>query len=102
LPHPMAVQNEIYRVVNERQMRAGAGGTGWAAATLTGSGQGGGQGQVAGRRDGGWGHGEPAAGPAVPAPSVVEQLTQLDDLRRRGVISRREFAAKKAELLSRM
>jgi membrane protein YdbS with pleckstrin-like domain len=35
-------------------------------------------------------------------PTVAEQLTQLDDLRRRGVISRREFAAKKSELLSRM
>jgi Short C-terminal domain len=34
--------------------------------------------------------------------SVAEQLSQLDDLRRRGVISRREFAAKKSELLSRM
>ncbi len=35
-------------------------------------------------------------------PTVAEQLSQLDDLRRRGVISRREFAAKKSELLSRM
>jgi hypothetical protein len=33
---------------------------------------------------------------------VADQLSQLDDLRRRGVISRREFAAKKAELLQRM
>jgi hypothetical protein len=34
--------------------------------------------------------------------SVADQLSQLDDLRKRGIISRREFAAKKAELLSRM
>ncbi len=41
--------------------------------------------------------------PAGPRePSVADQLQELDDLRKRGVISRREFAAKKAELLSRM
>lgn len=34
--------------------------------------------------------------------SVAEHLAELDDLRRRGLISKREFAAKKAELLSRM
>jgi membrane protein YdbS with pleckstrin-like domain len=48
--------------------------------------------------------GEATAG-ASSEPTVVtvaEQLSQLDDLRRRGVISRREFAAKKSELLSRM
>ncbi len=43
-----------------------------------------------------------AATGALSEPTVAEQLSQLDDLRRRGVISRREFAAKKSELLSRM
>jgi membrane protein YdbS with pleckstrin-like domain len=40
--------------------------------------------------------------PAGGQPTIADQLAQLADLRRRGVISRREFAAKKAELLSRM
>jgi membrane protein YdbS with pleckstrin-like domain len=41
--------------------------------------------------------------PAPPAPaSIPEQLIQLDDLRRRGIISDGEFEAKKAELLSRL
>jgi uncharacterized membrane protein YdbT with pleckstrin-like domain len=34
--------------------------------------------------------------------SVPAQLDQLDDLRKRGVITEAEFAAKKAELLNRM
>lgn len=34
--------------------------------------------------------------------SVPEQIDRLDDLRRRGIISEEEFAAKKAELLDRM
>lgn len=34
--------------------------------------------------------------------SIPEQLIQLDDLRRRGIITDWEFAAKKAELLSRI
>jgi uncharacterized membrane protein YdbT with pleckstrin-like domain len=34
--------------------------------------------------------------------SIPEQIEQLDDLRRRGVLSDAEFAAKKAELLRRM
>jgi uncharacterized membrane protein YdbT with pleckstrin-like domain len=38
-----------------------------------------------------------AAGPSIP-----EQIGQLDDLRRQGVISDEEFDAKKAELLRRM
>ena len=43
-----------------------------------------------------------------PAPtqetgaSIPEQIEKLDDLRKRGVISEQEFAAKKAELLNRM
>jgi uncharacterized membrane protein YdbT with pleckstrin-like domain len=34
--------------------------------------------------------------------SIPEQIEQLDDLRKRGVISEQEFAAKKADLLNRM
>jgi len=37
-----------------------------------------------------------------PAQSVPEQLIQLDELRRRGIISDAEFEAKKTELLSRL
>lgn len=36
------------------------------------------------------------------APSIPEQIDQLDQLRRRGVISEAEFAAKKADLLDRL
>ena len=44
------------------------------------------------------------AHPAAPggASSVPDQLIQLDDLHRRGIISEGEFEAKKAELLSRL
>ncbi|HEX3946962.1 MAG TPA: PH domain-containing protein [Acidimicrobiales bacterium] len=44
----------------------------------------------------------PHAPPATPVTSVPEQLIQLDDLRRRGIISEAEFEAKKTELLSRL
>lgn len=44
----------------------------------------------------------PGAHPGPPAPSIPEQLIQLDDLRRRGIISDGEFEAKKTELLSRI
>lgn|GEM_PF-211233 len=40
--------------------------------------------------------------PAPVAQSVPDQLIQLDDLRRRGIISDAEFEAKKVELLSRL
>jgi uncharacterized membrane protein YdbT with pleckstrin-like domain len=40
---------------------------------------------------------QPDQGSSIPA-----QLDQLDDLRKRGVITEAEFAAKKAELLNRM
>jgi membrane protein YdbS with pleckstrin-like domain len=47
-----------------------------------------------------------APAPAAPTPSrelsIPEQIAQLDDLRRRGVLTEEEFAAKKAELLQRM
>lgn len=43
----------------------------------------------------------PASGPAGGA-SIPEQIDQLDQLRRRGIISDSEFEAKKAELLDRL
>lgn len=51
-----------------------------------------------------WGSpaGPVAASPGQGGESVAEQLALLDEMRRRGLISRREFAAKKAQLLSRM
>ena len=93
LPHAVRIQNEICRLVNQRQGVIGPSG-GWRAATapaptgptVTDAGP-----QSVG-----------AATGALAEPTVAEQLSQLDDLRRRGVISRREFAAKKSELLSRM
>jgi len=75
LPHPAQIQNEIYRQLEQYKAR-------WA------------------------GQGAPApAIPAVPSPrelSIPEQIDQLDDLRRRGVLTEQEFALKKAELLQRM
>jgi len=44
-----------------------------------------------------------AEGSGVPRPtSIHAQLIQLDDLRRRGILSDAEFETKKAELLSRL
>ena len=45
-----------------------------------------------------------ASAPAATAPvdDVPAQLERLDDLRKKGVISEQEFAAKKADLLNRM
>jgi membrane protein YdbS with pleckstrin-like domain len=95
LPHPLRIRNEISRLAEQR-------------------------------RTAGTGSGAPAAGPSRPwrpesadeldPPSaegplpavtavpgnIADQLAQLDELRRRKVITRREFAAKKAELLSRL
>jgi hypothetical protein len=125
LPHPVRIQNEIYRLINQRRPGAWVAGTGDAAASgagafgsgpfNTGALSAGAVGDPAGASAGGanaqGGSSSPApfAGvaatdpPAGPRePSVADQLSQLDDLRKRGVISRREFAAKKAELLSRM
>ena len=49
----------------------------------------------------------PAAPSGTPAPAaapfeVRDRLIELDDLRRRGIISEEEFAAKKSELLNRI
>lgn len=43
-----------------------------------------------------------AAGGGAPTLSIPEQIDMLDDLRRRGVLTEGEFAAKKADLLRRM
>jgi len=133
LPHPVRIQNEIYRLINQRRPGAWAAGTGdpAAAGTANYASNAPGPANYASSAPGtAWGPASSAAAstasgvaPApgtspssapfagvaatdAPAgarePSVADQLTQLDDLRKRGVISRREFAAKKAELLSRM
>jgi membrane protein YdbS with pleckstrin-like domain len=82
LPRPMAVQNLISQLVAQAD-RAGY----FARMPSLGPGQ------------GDVGHG---GGFLDAHASVADQLAQLGELRRQGVISRREFAAKKAELLSRM
>ena len=112
LPHPVRIQNEIYRLINQRRPGAWVAATGDPAASRVGAGAAAGPVTSAGGpapAPGGAPGPAPFAGvaatdqPAGPRePSVADQLTQLDDLRKRGVISRREFAAKKAELLSRM
>jgi hypothetical protein len=95
LPRPVVIQNEIYRLLNERRAMRGSA---WQAAdSSAGVPPGPGVVPPAGADMGGGG--APVAG---GQQTVADQLSQLDDLRRRGVISRREFAAKKAELLSRM
>jgi hypothetical protein len=95
LPRPVGIQNEIYRLLNQRQAMRGSA---WQAADPSASvPPGPGVVSPAGADVGGGG--APVAG---GQQTVADQLSQLDDLRRRGVISRREFAAKKAELLSRM
>jgi uncharacterized membrane protein YdbT with pleckstrin-like domain len=72
--HPDAVQQEIYRQMeNHAKTRAG-----WTAGTAA-----------------------PRA-PAPASTTVPEQLQQLADLRDRGVLTPAEFEAKKAQLLERM
>jgi membrane protein YdbS with pleckstrin-like domain len=44
----------------------------------------------------------PAPGGSTPASDIRDRLIELDDLRQRRIISEEEFAAKKAELLSRI
>ncbi|MGH9136964.1 MAG: PH domain-containing protein [Acidimicrobiales bacterium] len=46
--------------------------------------------------------GQAFATTAPVAPSISDQISQLDDLRRRGLITEAEFADKKAELLKRL
>jgi membrane protein YdbS with pleckstrin-like domain len=113
LPQPIRIQNEICRLVSQRNgaqgtaagaqgvvsstpdpvagpSGTGPAGPGTAQATVTGAGRV----YVGAAAD--------VATGQLSEPTVAEQLSQLDELRRRGVISRREFAAKKSELLSRM
>jgi uncharacterized membrane protein YdbT with pleckstrin-like domain len=117
VPRPVRVQNEISRLVSQRQSAQAPPAASWPAPAdvATGSvgssslaGAGASSGELArgtvtgsGRVYVGVAPSEVTTGP-LSEPTVAEQLTQLDDLRRRGVISRREFAAKKSELLSRM
>ena len=76
--HPDAVQQELYRVMEEHaKTRAG-----WQA----------GQGPGA----------APAPAPASPSLSVAEQIQQLAGLRDSGAITAAEYEAKKAQLLERM
>lgn len=44
----------------------------------------------------------PASGRLGGEPTVADRLVQLDELRRRGILTDAEFAAKKAELLDRL
>jgi membrane protein YdbS with pleckstrin-like domain len=44
----------------------------------------------------------PAPPPGTPASGIRDRLIELDDLRRRGIVSEEEFAAKKSELLNRI
>jgi membrane protein YdbS with pleckstrin-like domain len=118
LPHPLRIQKEIYRLINERRLAVPTGG-GAPGANAGGAGaaskSGGASGGRAARGAGAVGAPPPTAFSATAASSaadsgtrtvveatLAEQLSQLNDLRRRGVISRREYAAKKAELLARM
>ncbi|MGH8989689.1 MAG: PH domain-containing protein [Acidimicrobiales bacterium] len=47
-------------------------------------------------------HGLPRGDGEADAATIPEQILQLDELRRRGILSEHEFAAKKAELLGRL
>jgi membrane protein YdbS with pleckstrin-like domain len=129
LPHPISIQNEIYRLIEQHRGGFAQGGAGgWAPGTGPAGpyppGAPGGQfpgapgGQFPGAPGGQFpsapnvapppgtvpmtGPGGTLAQDAAPGLSLADQLSQLDDLRKRGVISRKEFAAKKADLLSRM
>lgn len=111
LPRPARIQNEIYRQVDRARSRA-YGGPPYGAPPY------GHQPQPPANRppDNQPAYGQPAHGqPAYGHPSydptreqqtvpmsVSDQLEQLGDLRRRGLISPEEFRAKKAELLDRL
>lgn len=100
LPHPVAIQNEIYRLVTEQQAARGSGGGGTGPSQAPTAALAPPPPAPAGYREGV--APAPVAAPVATEPTVSEQLSQLDDMRKRGLISRREFAAKKADLLSRM
>ncbi|HXW80447.1 MAG TPA: PH domain-containing protein [Acidimicrobiales bacterium] len=100
LPHPLRIQKEIYRLVNARRLTA-PGGAGGQPTDAKEAGAGGGASATAFPPTTAFSPAD-AATRAVAEATVAEQLSQLNDLRRRGVISRREYAAKKAELLARM
>lgn len=75
---PDAVQNEIYRQVEAQRHRA-AGATGATSAAPIS-----------------------AAAPAGAEGSIARQIEELDELRRKGLVSDEEFEAKRRELLDRM
>ncbi len=74
--HPDAVQQELYNQMEAYAKTRAAWGSGTTPAA--------------------------AAAPGASAGSVPEQITQLAELRDRGVITAEEFEAKKAQLLERM
>ncbi|HEX5366614.1 MAG TPA: PH domain-containing protein [Acidimicrobiales bacterium] len=78
--NPSAVQNEIYRQIEANENRK-FDRMGTSAVT----------GDVAA-----------AAAAAPPASSIAAQIRELDGLRRQGLLSEAEFAAKKQQLLDRM
>jgi hypothetical protein len=41
-----------------------------------------------------------AAAPAAPAPSMIDQLKELGELKSQGILTEDEFAAQKAKLLA--
>ena len=41
-----------------------------------------------------------AAAPAAPAPSMIDQLKELGELKEQGILTEDEFAAQKAKLLA--
>jgi membrane protein YdbS with pleckstrin-like domain len=47
-------------------------------------------------------HGVAPTAPGTPRFEIRDRLIELDDLRRRGILSEEEFAAKKSELLNRI
>ncbi len=74
LPRPALIHNEIYRQLEM-----------WRNGRTPGSGR-----------------TAPASGSGIDPPSIPGQIEQLDVLRRRGIISEAEFAAKKTQLLDRL
>ena len=94
LPRPTTVRNLICGLV----VQSRPGGVGAPGPALAGSAESYGTGRGA---QAGLGPEPGLVAPGGPQ-DIADQLARLGELRRRGVISRREFASKKAELLSRM